>query len=518
MSAFVALDPRTYQALPGEFETTTAAELERLATAARAAFGPYSRLPGAERARFLRAVADGLEAAAAPIAARAVAESGLPEGRIGGEVARTSNQLRMFARLIETDDWLDPRIDAGDPERAPAPKPDVRSFKRPLGPVAVFGASNFPLAFSVAGGDTASALAAGCPVIAKAHPSHPGTSRLVADVVLAAARATGMPAGVFGLVQEPGHELGQALVLRPEIKAVGFTGSRAGGEALMRLAAARPTPIPVYAEMGSVNPVFVMPGALAARSEAVAQGLFASFTLGVGQFCTNPGVTLVPVGQDGDRFVARLAEATNAAGAGVMLNRTVCERYGQGLAELAAAGGRPVARGAEAQTTAPEVGAQGAEAQAAAARGSDLGGADAQGAYGTPTLWEADIRAATAEPGLLAEVFGPSTLVLRYRDFGELLAFAEGLEGQLTATVQAEADELEGLAPLIDVLAERAGRLILNQYPTGVEVGPAMVHGGPYPATSDGRSTSVGTHAIDRFTRLVAYQNFPPELLPAALR
>ncbi len=494
MSAFVALDPRTYQALPGEFETTTASELERLATAARAAFGPYSRLPGAERARFLRAVADGLEAAAAPITARAVGESGLPEGRIGGEVVRTSNQLRMFARLIETDAWLDPRIDAGDPERVPAPKPDVRSFKRPLGPVAVFGASNFPLAFSVAGGDTASALAAGCPVIAKAHPSHPGTSRLVADVVLAAARATGMPAGVFGLVQEPGHELGQALVLRPEIKAVGFTGSRAGGEALMRLAAARPTPIPVYAEMGSVNPVFVLPGALAARSETVAQGLFASFTLGVGQFCTNPGVTLVPVGQAGDRFVARLAEATNAAGAGVMLNRAVCDRYGQGLVELAAAGGRPVARGA------------------------DLGGADAQGAHGTPTLWEADIRAATTEPGLLAEVFGPSTLVLRYRDMRELLEFAEGLEGQLTATVQAEADELEGLAPLIDVLAERAGRLILNQYPTGVEVGPAMVHGGPYPATSDGRSTSVGTHAIDRFTRLVAYQNFPSELLPAALR
>ncbi len=491
MSHFRAIEPRTGAPLPGEFETTTHAGLAGLAAAAKAAFGQYSLLPGPDRARFLVAIAAGLEAKADAIVPRAAAESGLPEGRIRGEVTRTSNQLRMFANLIEGDAWLDPRVDLGDAGRKPAPKPDVRSFKRPLGPVAVFGASNFPLAFSVAGGDTASALAAGCCVIAKAHPSHPGTSSLVADVIVAAARATGMPDGVFGLVLEPGFEMGQALVQRPEIKAVGFTGSRAGGDALMRLAAARPAPIPVYAEMGSVNPVFVLGGALAARGDAIADGLFASFTLGVGQFCTNPGITLVPEGPAGDRLVARLAELTKAAAAGVMLSRGVCERYGQGLTELAAAGGHEVARGV---------------------------GTGPAGTTGTPTLWEADVRAALAEPQLLSEVFGPSTLVLRYRTLAELLDFISQIEGQLTATLHAEADELANHSPLIAALADKVGRLILNQFPTGVEVGPAMVHGGPYPATSDGRSTSVGTRAIDRFTRLVAYQNFPPELLPAPLR
>lgn len=491
MSHFRAVEPRTGHSLPGDFETTTPTGLAGLAAAAKAAFGPYSRLPGADRARFLVTIAAGLEADADAIVPRAAAETGLPEARLRGEVNRTSNQLRMFADLIEGDGWLDARVEPGDAGREGAPKPDVRSLKRPLGPVAVFGASNFPLAFSVAGGDTASALAAGCPVIAKAHPSHPGTSKLVADIIMAAARATGMPDGLFGLVLEPGTEMGQALVERPEIRAVGFTGSRAAGEALMRLAAARPVPIPVYAEMGSVNPVFLLEGALAARGDAIADGLFASFTLGVGQFCTNPGVTLVPQGPAGDRLVARLAALTEKAEAGVMLSRGVCERYGQGLAELAAAGGREVARGVSPQPTATS---------------------------GTPTLWEAEVQAAVTEPRLLSEVFGPSTLILRYRTLAELLAFVGALEGQLTATLHAEVDELPGIAPLVHALADKAGRLILNQFPTGVEVGPAMVHGGPYPATSDGRSTSVGTRAIDRFTRLVAYQNFPPELLPPPLR
>lgn len=488
--AFRALDPRTGVDLPGDFAVTTPAELETMAKAAKAAFLPYSKLSGARRAEFLENIAANLEANATAVVERAAAESGLPEARLQGEVGRTAGQLRMFARLITDDAWLDPRVDAGDPTRQPAPKPDVRSLKRPLGPVAVFGASNFPLAFSVAGGDTASALAAGCPVIAKAHPSHPGTSRLVADLVLAAARATDMPEGVFGLVQEAGFEMGQALVLRPEIKAVGFTGSRSGGEALMRLAASRPEPIPVYAEMGSVNPVFVLPGALAARREEIARGLFASFTLGVGQFCTNPGVTLVPEGAAGDALRDQLAELVSSSEAGVMLNRAVCERYGSGLAELATAGGREVARGGERDWA----------------------------AAGTPTLWEADIRAALTNERLVSEVFGPSTLLLRYRTAAELREFAAGMEGQLTATLQAEPGELVEHTELLDTLAERAGRVILNQYPTGVEVCHAMVHGGPYPATSDGRSTSVGTHAIDRFTRLVAYQNFPVELLPAPLR
>lgn len=489
-TTFQAVDPSSGAPLEPAYPVTTAAELSVMGNNAQAAFGRYSRLSGAQRATFLHAIADGLDANVDTIVARARAETALPDARLRGEVSRTSNQLRMFAALIENDAWLGVRIDPGDPNRTPAPKPDVRSMRRPLGPVAVFGASNFPLAFSVAGGDTAAALAAGCPVIAKAHPGHPGTSRLVADIITAAAATSGMPRGVFALVMEAGHEIGQALVQLPEVKAVGFTGSRAGGEALMKLAAARPEPIPVYAEMGSVNPVFVLPEAAKSRGAQIAEGIFGSFTLGVGQFCTNPGVTLLPMGPEGDAIRDQLAALTTAAAPGTMLNDRVCELYGSGLAELAAAGGREIARG----------------------RAGD--GAT----QGVPTLWEADVSAALDQPRLLGEVFGPSTLLLRYQSDDELHGFAAALEGQLTATLQGEPDELPDYAELMEVLAGKAGRVIVNQYPTGVEVGPAMVHGGPYPATSDGRSTSVGTLAIERFTRRVAYQNFPEELLPVPLR
>ncbi|NLG08195.1 MAG: aldehyde dehydrogenase (NADP(+)) [Deinococcales bacterium] len=488
--AFRAVDPTTGEALEPAFAVTTPGELRELGRRARAAFRRYARLPGHERAAFLRAVADGLDAAADELVARATRETALPEARLRGEVSRTSGQLRMFAGLIEDDAWLGARVDPGDPARQPAPKPDVRAVRRPLGPVAVFGASNFPFAFSVAGGDTAAALAAGCPVIAKAHPGHPGTSRLVADVVLAAAERTGMPAGVFALALDDGHAVGAALVQLPEVKAVAFTGSRAGGEALMRLAAARPEPVPVYAEMGSVNPVFVLPEAARRRGDAIAEDLHASFTLGVGQFCTNPGVVLLPTGAAGDALAARLAELTRAGQAGTMLNARVCELYQQGRERLRAAGAELLAEGA----------------------------ASAGPTAGTPTLWQAPLDAAMARPELLTEVFGPSTLLLRYARAEQLLAFADALEGQLTATLQAEAEELPAQAELVEALADRAGRLIVNQFPTGVEVGPAMVHGGPWPATSDGRGTSVGTLAIDRFTRWVAYQNFPRELLPPALR
>ncbi len=490
VATFKAIDPSSGAALEPAYAVTTLHELAAMAKNAQAAFGRYSRLSGEQRAAFLRTIAAGLDANADPIVARATAETALPEARLRGEVGRTSNQLRMFASLIEDDAWLGARIDHGDPERTPAPKPDVRSMRRPLGPVAVFGASNFPLAFSVAGGDTAAALAAGCSVIAKAHPGHPGTSRMVGDVITSAAEASGMPRGVFELVMEDGHEVGQALVQLAEIKAVGFTGSRAGGEALMQLAASRPDPIPVYAEMGSVNPVFVLPEAAKSRGVQLAEGLFGSFTLGVGQFCTNPGVTLLPTGPEGDVIRDELASLTAAAAPGTMLNGRVCELYGSGLKELAAAGGREVARG----------------------RASD--GAT----QGVPTLWEADVSTALKQPRLLGEVFGPSTLLLRYQSEHELHEFAAAIEGQLTATLQGEADELADYAELIEALAGKAGRVIVNQYPTGVEVGPAMVHGGPYPATSDGRSSSVGTLAIERFTRWVAYQNFPEELLPAPLR
>jgi NADP-dependent aldehyde dehydrogenase len=488
--SFRAVNPTTGERLEPAFQVTSPEQLTQMGRAAKAAFRPYSRLPGAQRAAFLRAIADGLDAAAPELVPRAMAETALPQARLSGEVTRTSNQLRLFADLIEDDAWLGARIDPGDPSRAPAPKPDVRAVRRPLGPVAVFGASNFPFAFSVAGGDTAAALAAGCPVIAKAHPGHPGTSRLVADVIAAAADRSGMPAGVFALVMDDGHELGAALVQLPEVKAVGFTGSRAGGDALAKLAAARPEPIPVYAEMGSVNPVFVLPQAAAERGDELAQGLYSSFTLGVGQFCTNPGVVLLPEGAAGDAVAAKLTDLTAAGQAGTMLNARVCQLYGQGLEKLRQAGGQPLAQGS-----------------------SGAGPTDA-----APTLWQAPLSAALIEPQLLSEVFGPSTLLLRYGDQKQLLQFADAIEGQLTATLQGQPAELAQQEELVDALATKAGRLIVNQFPTGVEVGPAMVHGGPYPATSDGRGTSVGTLAIDRYTRWVAYQNFPQELLPAALR
>ena len=487
---FRAVNPATGQPEGPEHRVTTLAELSELGARAKQAFRSYSRLAGSQRAVFLRSVADGLDAAADSLVPTAMAETALPEPRLRGEVLRTSNQLRMFAGLIEDDAWLGARVDPGDPDRKPAPKPDVRAVRRPIGPVAVFGASNFPFAFSVAGGDTAAALAAGCSVIAKAHPGHPGTSQLVADIIVEAAAATGMPQGVFSLVMDDGHEVGAALVQLPEVKAVGFTGSRAGGDSLTRLASARPEPIPVYAEMGSVNPVFVLPGATAERGAEVADGLFGSFTLGVGQFCTNPGVVLLPAGAEGDAVAKRLTELTDNAKAGTMLNARVCELYGRGVSDLEAAGGQPLAKG--------QAGAGATE--------------------GVPTLWQAPLKAAIENPALLSEVFGPSTLLLRYESQGQLLAFAEEMEGQLTATLQGQPAELAQLGELVEALANKAGRVIVNQWPTGVEVGPAMVHGGPYPATSDGRGTSVGTLAIDRYTRWVAYQNFPAELLPAALR
>lgn len=417
-------------------------------------------------------------------------ETALPEGRLNGETSRTTNQLRMFADLVRDDAWREPRIDRSDPERTPAPKPDVRSMRRALGPVAVFGASNFPLAFSVAGGDTAAALAAGCPVVVKAHPGHPGTSELVGAAIAEVARAMHLPEGVFSLLFDDDHDMGVKLVKASPIRVVGFTGSRAGGEALARIAAARPEPIPVYAEMGSVNPVFVLPNAARERGASLAEGLHGSFTLGVGQFCTSPGVVLVPQGDAGQTLVRELMHRTEATPQGTMLNARVCELYGQGLDAPRDAGGRQLARGAR---------ADGATAAVA-------------------TLWEVDDEGTLANPALLSAVFGPSTLIVRYDDPASLLDFARTMEGQLTATIHAEPDEYDAVRPLAAALADRAGRVLFGGLPTGVEVGPAMVHGGPFPATSDGRGTSVGTHAIERYTRLVAYQDFPQELLPEPLR
>lgn len=487
---FRGVDPATGLPVGPTFAAATPGDVERVTRLAAEAFERFAGASGATRARFLDRIAAALEERRDRLVACAIRETALPEARLAGEVARTTDQLRMFAGLVRDDAWRDVRIDRGDPDRTPAPKPDLRSMRRAIGPVAVFGASNFPFAFSVAGGDTASALAAGCPVVVKAHPGHPGTSHLVGNAIVDAARSMDLPDGVFSLLFDDGHEVGIQLVQSPEIRAVGFTGSRTGGEALTRIAAERPEPIPVYAEMGSVNPVFVLPSAARERGEAISDGLHASFTLGVGQFCTNPGVVLVPLGDAGDALVDSLAQRTEATPEGTMLNARVCELYGQGLDALREAGGRPVARGAAAQgpTTA------------------------------SAAVWEVGLHDARAKPALLREVFGPSTLIVRYDDIASLKAFAQDMEGQLTATIHAEPHEFGDARLLVSVLAERVGRVLFDGFPTGVEVSQAMVHGGPYPATSDGRSTSVGTYAIERFTRLVAFQNAPSELLPEMLR
>ncbi|HBL32021.1 MAG TPA: aldehyde dehydrogenase (NADP(+)) [Acidobacteria bacterium] len=485
-----AIDPVTGAPLPEEYPSATAAEVDEACRRAADAFEVYRATPAAVRAELLRAVARGLETEAAEIIERAHRESALPLARLQGEMGRTCTQLRLFATVLDEGSWVEARIDTADPARQPLPKPDVRSMRRPLGPVAVFGASNFPLAFSVAGGDTAAALASGNPVLAKAHPAHPGTCARVGRVLAAAVHEAGLPAGVFTLLFDAGYDVGSALVRHPQVAAVAFTGSRAGGEALMRLAASRPRPIPVYAEMGSVNPVLILPGALAARGPAIAAGLHGSFTLGVGQFCTNPGVVLLEEGAAGDAFLAALAEKTASTASGAMLTPGICRAYQEGQDHLAARGAERVAQGAE---------------------GTAATGASA-------ALWQVAGARALAEPELLEEVFGPSTLAVRYRDRAQLESLLRSLEGNLTATVHAEPAELQEIAPLLHLLETKAGRLLINQFPTGVEVCPAMVHGGPFPATSDGRSTSVGTRAIERFTRFVAWQGFPQDALPPELQ
>jgi len=487
---FHAQNPATGERLEPSYQATEPADVDRACALASQAFEAYSRALASERAAFLRAIAEGLEGAREPIVERCQAETALPPARLQAELGRTTHQLRLMAAVAEEGSWGDARIDTADPDRKPAPRPDVRSMRRALGPVAVFGSSNFPLAFSVAGGDTASALAAGNTVIVKAHPLHPGTSERVGEVVAASARRCGLPEGTFSLLFDDGFTVGESLVRHPLVQAVGFTGSRAGGEALVRLAASRAQPIPVYAEMGSVNPVVVLPGALRERSRALAEGLHASFTLGVGQFCTNPGVVLIEAGAVGDVFEQHLVELTRSTPVGVMLGARIGAAYRRGLERLRGLGATPLSEGA----TRADV------------------------ATGQAALWRTDVPAALAAPGLLEEVFGPSTLLVRYRDAADLERLVRSLDGQLTASVHALPEELPTFGSLLRLLAGKAGRVVINQFPTGVEVNHAMVHGGPFPATSDGRSTSVGTRAIERFSRLVAYQNFPQEALPPELQ
>jgi alpha-ketoglutaric semialdehyde dehydrogenase len=469
----------TGEPLEGAFHRATPAELEEAVAFATTAFRTYRNVPATKRAGFLRAIAAEIESAKDRIVPRAMAESALPEARLNGELGRTCAQLRMFAAIVEDGAWADVRVDAAQPDRKPLPAPDVRSMLRPLGPVAVFGASNFPLAFSVAGGDTASALAAGCPVIVKAHPAHPGTSEITAGAVIQAAKQTGMPEGVFSVLFDDGFEIGQSLVKHSGIKAVGFTGSKRGGLALWRLANVRHEPIPVYAEMGSINPMVVLPGRL---TEAFAEGLHASATAGVGQFCTNPGlvITVGPAHGFKDTFIAKMA----ATACGKMLTDGIAAAYVEGVGAL----------GKSAQTLVPFTEA------------------------GAPVVFEVDAATFQANPDLQDEVFGPSTLLVACNDRAEAIQVVRSLEGQLTASLHGTDEELANAADLIQELEDKAGRLIVNQFPTGLEVNGSIVHGGPFPATTDSRTTSVGGRAIYRWARPVCYQNFPSHLLPEDLQ
>ena len=491
-ATFRAHNPVNGEALSPDFYSASAQDLTEAVRLADEAFATYSRTAGSVKATFLRKIAANIEAIAEAVIARCGLETALPQARLQGEIARTCGQLRLFAQIVEEGSWLMARIDRADPDRKPVPRPDIRSLLRPLGPVVVFGASNFPLAFSVAGGDTASAFAAGNPVIVKAHSAHPGTGELVGAAVRDAVQQCGLPEGVFSLLFGGGNEIGVALMKHPRVKAGGFTGSRHAGKILMNIAASRPEPIPFYAEMSSTNPVFILPGALCKDGEKIAAGLHASFTLGAGQFCTKPGMVFVSDNADTLRFSDRLKQLVRESAPFHLLTETIRSSYGSGI---------------EGRSTKSAVNLV---AEGIPADGNQLGVGSA--------LFETDSQSFLRDPDLSAEIFGPSTLLVRYSAREEVLQIARGLEGHLTATVHGTDEDLREWADLIAVLEHKVGRLIFNGFPTGVEVCHAMVHGGPFPATSDGRSTSVGTQAIYRFCRPVCYQGFPDQALPDELK
>ncbi len=489
---FYATNPATGGRLQPGFFVANETEVETAVQLAAEAFPVFSRVSGKDKGIFLRKIAEKIEAAADDIVERAEAETALPKGRLQGETARTCGQLRLFAQVVEEGSWLAARIDRADPERKPLSKPDVRSLLRPLGPVVVFGASNFPLAFSVAGGDTASAFAAGNPVIVKCHAAHPGTGELVGHAVRESVRECGLPEGVFSLLFGPGSRIGSALVKHPLVKAGGFTGSRAAGRTLMDLCSSRPEPIPFFAEMSSTNPVFVLPGALRERGEAIAEGLHGSFTLGAGQFCTKPGMVFLPHGTDDGAFRNRVRELVAASPEFKLLTAAIHSSYRSSVKSRSSGAAAVVA---EAQEPAPGAGFSAAS-----------------------VLFETDAAEFLENPDLEAEIFGPTTLLVRGASHEAMLTIARGLQGHLTATIHGTDQDLREFADLIAILERKVGRLVLNAFPTGVEVCHAMVHGGPYPSTSDGRSTSVGSQAIFRFTRPVCYQGFPNHALPEELR
>ncbi len=494
-----AMNPGTRQQLDGHFFAASTDEIDRAVALAVEAFASFGKTSGQQRADFLNAIADEIMNLGDALLQRAMQESGLPQGRITGERGRTVNQLRLFAKVAGEGSWVDASIDTALPDRQPIPKPDIRKMLVPVGPVVVFTASNFPLAFSTAGGDTASALAAGNPVIVKAHESHLGTNALVAYAIKNAAQKTGMPDGVFSSLNGTGPEVGQYLVKHPLVKSIAFTGSLGAGRAIYDSAAQRPEPIPVFAEMGSINPVVLLPGTLSENAEQLATQYAGSVTLGVGQFCTNPGLLIVKAGADADRFVQHLAKAIQQKNREVMLNERVCNNY------------------YTSKQTALDI--KGVELEGEVSNNASTNDANGHNWTGQPTVASVSGKDFLENTGVLQnEVFGPFTLVVKCADEAERINVVQQLHGQLTATIMGLNNEIADHPTLVSELQNRVGRLIFNGVPTGVEVCHSMHHGGPYPAATDSRFTSVGTAAIKRFARPVAFQNWPQELLPAELR
>ena len=487
---FKAINPTTGEELPEEFYLLTEEEATAIATKASAAFKIYNEKSTEEKAIFLDTIAEEIMLLGDDLLQRAAQESGLPLARLTGERSRTTGQLKMFAKLLREGSWVDARIDTAIPNRLPLAKPDLRSMLIPIGPVMVFGASNFPFAYSAAGGDTASALAAGCPVILKVHPLHPGTDEMVGQAIISAAKKTSMPDGIFSLVF-CNEEMTIRLVKDTAVKAIGFTGSRKGGMAIFNAAVNREEPIPVYAEMSAVNPVILLPDAIAANATGIAQNYAASVTMGVGQFCTNPGLVFMVDDENTKIFLKSLAEIIEKIAPATMLSKNISTTFTDGVEKIKAV---------------------------ATLSTQSISSANANKSEAIPIIFTVIQKDFIANKNLSQEVFGPAGLIVLCKDVDEIGKAVQGLEGQLTATVHAVTADEKYLQPLIELMKEKAGRILFGGFPTGVEVCDAMVHGGPFPATTDARSTSVGSAAIFRFVRPVAYQNFPQQLLPNALK
>lgn len=490
-STFKAFNPSTLTHLEGDFEIASEENVQQAVTAAKEAFQTYRHASGQKKAELLNAIASEIEAIGDPLLERASQESGLPIGRFKGERGRTCGQLRMFAQLVEEGSWVEAKIDEALPDRKPLPRVDIRNMLQPLGPVVIFGASNFPLAFSTAGGDTASALAAGCPVIVKAHPSHPGTNALVSEAIAKALQKCNLPAGIYSTLYDNGYSTGSDLVQHPDITAVGFTGSEAGGKALMDLAANRENPIPVYAEMGSTNPVFILPEKLKNEVDSLPNTIAGSVNMGVGQFCTNPGLLFVQESENLSEFSSNLEKAFENLDAFTMLNEGIYKNYIQKRGDaLDTEGVVSIKTKNEEKDT----------------------------LKAPPAIAKVTYDEFCKNPNLHEEIFGPFTLMVICKNKSEMISLAQNIKGQLTSTFLGTENDLNENKDIIDIVSDRVGRVVFNGVPTGVEVGHAMHHGGPFPASSNGRYTSVGTGAIKRFARPVAWQNCPDFLLPDALK